>query len=241
MPRFPIAWASPVRGQGRNRLGLTSHHPLGRAFAGAVPLAAVLAETYAAGRLWGAFRLATDPDSAAISIYPAEFDGPLVAAAATLVPPVLTAGAVLANRWSAARILALVTMVVVPLVRVLALPGLLGMPADIALSFSLDLPDLWLPVLNALLLLIAPPGRTHPRSAVPWALTVAIITGASPSPSRAASPHSHSSPRSSPAPPSPVRPAPRAARHWPRSFWPRHRSSRPSSSAAASRPRTCNC
>ncbi|MFJ6138638.1 hypothetical protein [Kitasatospora sp. NPDC092286] len=64
-----------------------------------------------------------------------------------------------------------------PLVRVLALPGLLGMPADIALSFSLDLPDLWLPVLNALLLLIAPPGRTHPRSAVPWALTVAIITG----------------------------------------------------------------
>lgn len=165
-----------VAGHGaRARLGLVSHRPLGRAFATAAPLAAVLAGTFAAARLWWAVLLVTDPDFATFSVDGAEKAGPLVAAAALLLPATLMAGAVLTDRWPAARALALATIVVAPLLDVLSRPGLLGLSVDIANTLGLTRQESGLLVLNALILLIAPSGRTHPRSAAPWAVAVPIV------------------------------------------------------------------
>ncbi|MFB7618344.1 hypothetical protein [Kitasatospora sp. NPDC056181] len=166
-----------VAGHGaRVRLGLTSHRPLGRAFATVAPFAAVLAGTYALLLAWQAVQLASDPEFFALSVTGAQKNGPLVATAALVAGPVLMAGAVLAGRWSAARTLAVATVVATPLIHLLARPGLLGMSANVELSFGLRQSDLALLVLNAALLLPAPPDRTHPRSTAPWAVAIAVVT-----------------------------------------------------------------
>ncbi|TYC66548.1 hypothetical protein EH183_41885 [Streptomyces sp. CB01881] len=166
-----------VAGHGaRVRFGLTSHRPLGRAFATVAPFAAVLAGTYALLLAWQAVQLATDPDFFALSDTGARKNGPLVATAALVAGPVLMAGAVLADRWSAARTLAAATVVATPLIHLLARPDLLGMSANAETSFGLSRLDLALLVLNAALLLPAPPDRTHPRSTAPRAVAIAIVT-----------------------------------------------------------------
>ncbi|MEV0536866.1 hypothetical protein [Kitasatospora sp. NPDC050463] len=165
-----------VAGHGaRVRFGLTSHRPLGRAFATVAPLAAVLAGTHALLLGWMAVRMATDPDFFAFSDTGAQKDGPLVALAALVAGPVLMAGAVLVGRWPAARVLALVTVVATPLIHLLGHPDLLGRSADIQVSFGLRHADLALLVLNAVLLLVAPPDRTHPRSTAPRVVTTLVV------------------------------------------------------------------
>ncbi|MFD0275360.1 hypothetical protein ACFVHB_15845 [Kitasatospora sp. NPDC127111] len=158
----------------RLRLGLVSHRPLGRAFATAAPLAAVLAGTYAAAHLWWAFRMVTDPDFETFSDEGAQRVGPFLAAAVALLPAVLMLGAVLARRWSSARALALVAVVAPPLIHVLARPELLGGAAD-TWVVGLSERRYALIVLNALILLLAPPDRAHPRSVAPWAVAVPIM------------------------------------------------------------------
>ncbi|MGV9266191.1 hypothetical protein ACWDRR_16185 [Kitasatospora sp. NPDC003701] len=165
-----------VAGHGaRVRFGLTSHRALGRALAIAAPLAAVLAGTTALRLAWQSVRTATDPDFFALADAGAQKDGPLVAMAALVAGPVLMAGAVLIGRWSAARRLALVTVLATPLIHYLGRPDLLGMSADIQASFYLSHADLALLVLNAALLLLAPPDRTHPRSTGPWVVAALVV------------------------------------------------------------------
>ncbi|MEU6237126.1 hypothetical protein [Kitasatospora sp. NPDC047058] len=157
-----------VAGHGaRARLGLASHRPLGRALATAAPLAAVLAGAYAVTHLWWAFMMVTDPDFDILADDGAQRVGPFLAAAATLVPAMLMAGAVLSGRWPAARALALAAVVAPPLVHVLARPELL--------SCGLNRSDLALIVLNALILPIAPPDRPQLRSAWPWLVAVPVL------------------------------------------------------------------
>lgn len=165
-----------VAGHGaRTRFGLTSHHLLGRALAAVAPLAAVLAGCSALALLWQAARFAADPDFADFSVRGAEQNGPLLATVALVTAPTLMAAAALTGRWSAARVLAAATVVATPLIHTLARPELLGMSANAEASFGLRLSDLALLALNAALLLAAPPDRTHPRSAAPWAVGSAIL------------------------------------------------------------------
>ncbi|MFF1906483.1 hypothetical protein [Kitasatospora sp. NPDC058218] len=165
-----------VAGHGaRVRFGLTSHRPLGRAFATVAPLAAVLAATHALVLGWHAVRTATDPDFFALADAGVQKDGPNLAMAALVAGPALMAGAVLVGRWPAARILALVTVVATPLIHFLGRPDLIGRSADIQASFHLTHSDLALLVLNAVLLLVAPPDGTHPHSTAPRVVAALVV------------------------------------------------------------------
>ncbi|WP_033354954.1 hypothetical protein [Kitasatospora aureofaciens] len=156
-----------VAGYGaRVRLGLVSHRPAGRALATAAPLAAVLAGTYAAWHLWLFVRIVRGQGFG--------WFGPLGArgtalAALMLAPAVLMAVAVLAGHRTAARALALVTVVATP-------------PLEAFVHPILDYYQAVLLAFNAFVLLVAPPDRTsHPSRAVPWAvalsITAAQVTG----------------------------------------------------------------
>ncbi|MEU8922436.1 hypothetical protein AB0D10_16080 [Kitasatospora sp. NPDC048545] len=159
----------------RGRFGLVSHRPTGRALATAAPLAAVLAGTYAAVHLWWAVTMVTDPSFQVFRAPGAQRFGPLAAAAALLAPAALMTLAVLLGRWTAARTLAVVTVVTAPLIHLLARPDLLGTVADATVFYGIGTRDSAVLVLNALVLLIAPPDRTtRPGPAVPWVLAVAI-------------------------------------------------------------------
>ncbi|WP_329485002.1 hypothetical protein OG618_00120 [Kitasatospora sp. NBC_01246] len=159
-PLAGLREVADVAGHGaRVRLGLVSHRPMGRALATAAPLAAVLAGTYAAWDLWYTLQMAIDHG----------FDqlGPsgtraVAVRAMALAPATLMAIAVLAGRWTTARILALVTVLATPLLAALHRPELRD-SETVLLTF------------NALVLLLAPPDRTsHPRRVLPWALAISI-------------------------------------------------------------------
>ncbi|MEV7602821.1 hypothetical protein AB0O91_36170 [Kitasatospora sp. NPDC089797] len=151
-----------VAGHGlRVRYGLTSHRPAGRALATAAPIAAALVGSYAAVHLWWAVRAAGDPGAWAVI--------------ALLVPAALMAVAALTGRWTTARVLAAVTVVLAPLPALLGHPELPGAYTHIPLTYTLGGPDAALFALNALVLVLAPPDRTtQPRNAVPWAVVIAL-------------------------------------------------------------------
>lgn len=164
-----------VAGHGaRLRLGMVSHRPPGRAFATAAPLAAILAGTYAATYLWRNLRLAISPESPG---FPAgvPVGGALLAATSLLVPAVLTACAVVAGRWSAARALALVSLVLAPLFYAMCRFGLLDLDFRTAAELGLGPRGFGLIVLNTLVLLVAPPDRTRRTGAGLW-LVAATVT-----------------------------------------------------------------
>ncbi|MFD8749548.1 hypothetical protein ACFV0O_00970 [Kitasatospora sp. NPDC059577] len=175
-PLAGLREVADVAGHGaRVRFGLVSHRPTGRALATAAPLAAVLAGTYAAVHLWWAVMMVTDPSFQVFWAPGAQRFGPLAAAAALLAPAALMTLAVLLGRWTAARTLAVVTVVTAPLIHLLARPDLLGTVADATVFYGIGTRDSAVLVLNALVLLIAPPDRTtRPGPAVPWVLAVAI-------------------------------------------------------------------
>ncbi|MER7848478.1 hypothetical protein ABTZ03_31590 [Kitasatospora sp. NPDC096077] len=161
-PLAGLREVADVAGHGvRIRFGLTSHRPAGQALATAAPIAAALAGSYAAVHLWWAVRAATDPGG--------------WARIALLVPAALMAIAALTGRWTAARALAAATLVLMPLPTLLGHPELPGAYAHIPLTYTLSGPDIALFALNALVLLVAPPDRTtQPRTAVPWAVVIAL-------------------------------------------------------------------
>ncbi|WP_329484989.1 hypothetical protein OG618_36850 [Kitasatospora sp. NBC_01246] len=152
-PLAGLREVADVAGHGaRVRLGLVSHRPMGRALATAAPLAAVLAGTYAAWDLWYTLQMAIDHG----------FDqlGPsgtraVAVRAMALAPATLMAIAVLAGRWTTARILALVTVLATPLLAALHRPeagaGLPGRPS----------PAVLIPVL---IRRPEPPGRGRPAA-----------------------------------------------------------------------------
>ncbi|WP_406192751.1 hypothetical protein OH807_01515 [Kitasatospora sp. NBC_01560] len=161
-----------VAGHGaRVRFGLTSHRPLGRALATAAPLAAVLAATHALVLGNQAVRLAADP----LSDPGVHWTGPIVAMALLVAAPVLMAAAALLGRWAAARILAAATVLTTVLVHVLGRPDLLGTSVSPEAAFALHRSSLALIALNAVLLLAAPPDRTHPRSIAPWLVAGSVV------------------------------------------------------------------
>ncbi|MFJ4184885.1 hypothetical protein [Kitasatospora sp. NPDC089509] len=161
-PLAGLREVADVAGHGlRVRFGLTSHRPAGQALATAAPIAAALVGAYAAVHLWWAVRAAGDPGG--------------WARIALLVPAALMALAALTGRWTAARALAAATVVLMPLPTLLGHPELPDAYAHIPLTYSLGGPDTALFALNALVLLIAPPDRTtQPRTAVPWAVVIAL-------------------------------------------------------------------
>ncbi|MFF7993290.1 hypothetical protein ACFZDG_26265 [Kitasatospora xanthocidica] len=165
-PLAGLREVADVAGHGaRVRLGLVSHRPMGRALATAAPLAAVLAGTYAAWHLWIIVQVVIDLGSEGSGTSGARAVAVTVLAVA---PAALMAVAVLAGRWTAARALALVTVLATPLLETLHVAELRDSQA-VLLAF------------NALVLLVAPPDRTsHPRPVVPWAvagsITVAEVT-----------------------------------------------------------------
>ncbi|MFD9593347.1 hypothetical protein ACFWA9_11380 [Kitasatospora sp. NPDC059973] len=159
-PLAGLREVADVAGHGaRVRLGLTSHRPMGRALATAAPLAGVLAGTYAAWALWYTIQMAID--------HGFEWFGPsgartVAVTAMASVPAALMAAAVLAGRWTTARVLALATVLTTPPLAALYEPELSD-SATVLLTF------------NALVLLVAPPDRTsRPRTLMPWALAIAI-------------------------------------------------------------------
>ncbi|GHF88666.1 hypothetical protein GCM10018790_77620 [Kitasatospora xanthocidica] len=159
-PMAGLREVADVAGHGaRVRLGLVSHRPMGRALATAAPLAAVLAGTYAAWHLWYTVQLVLGPGAEELG--PSDARAVAVTALA-VTPAALMAVAVLAGRWTAARALALVTVVATPLLATLHSTELRD-SQTVLLAF------------NALVLLVAPPDRTsHPRSVAPWAVAVSI-------------------------------------------------------------------
>ncbi|MFJ3219681.1 hypothetical protein ACIPLC_27665 [Kitasatospora sp. NPDC086801] len=163
-----------VAGHGaRLRLGMVSHRPPGRAFATAAPLAAMLAGTYAATYLWRNLWLAISPEFLG---FPAGVPtgGPLLAATSLLVPVVLTACAVVAGRWSAARALALVSLVLAPLFYALCRFGMLDLDFRTAAELGLGPRGFGAIVLNTLVLLVAPRDRTHRTGAGLWLVAAAV-------------------------------------------------------------------
>ncbi|MET9401142.1 hypothetical protein [Kitasatospora sp. NPDC002965] len=176
-PLAGLREVADVAGHGaRVRLGLVSHRPLGRAFATAAPVAAMLAGTYAAACLWRSLRLATDPESTGFPTGAVPTGGPFLAASSVLVPAVLVACAVVAGRWSAARALGLVTLLAAPLFYALSHLGLLAADLRTAAEFGLGSRGFGLIVLNTLVLLIAPRDRTRGTGAGLRLVAVALVT-----------------------------------------------------------------
>ncbi|MFE4515092.1 hypothetical protein ACFRMQ_12995 [Kitasatospora sp. NPDC056783] len=149
-----------VAGHGvRVRLGLVSHRPAGRAFVTAAPIAALLAGTYAAASVVRDVRTAVSPETHGSSTSGFPDGGPLLAAVSFLVPAALTARAVVADRWSAARVLALPAAASAALFCLLSYTGLLGLDRAAAAELGLGPRGLGLTTLNTLILLLAPPDR----------------------------------------------------------------------------------
>ncbi|MFI1825340.1 hypothetical protein ACH41E_02640 [Streptomyces sp. NPDC020412] len=149
-----------VAGHGvRVRLGLVSHRPTARAFATAAPIAALLAGTYAAASVVRDVRTAVSPETHGSSTSGFPDGDPLLAAVSFLVPAALTACAVVADRWSAARVLALLAAASAALFCLLSYTGLLGLDRAAAAELGLGPRGLGLITLNTLILPLAPPDR----------------------------------------------------------------------------------
>ncbi|MFD8742568.1 hypothetical protein [Streptomyces sp. NPDC059616] len=166
-----------VAGHGvRVRLGLVSHRPTGRAFATAAPIAALLAGTYAAASVVRDVRTAVSPETHGSSTSGFPDGGPLLAAVSFLVPAALTACAVVADRWSAARVLALLAAASAALFCLLSYTGPLGLDRAAAAELGLGPRGLGLITLNTLILLLAPPDRERRPGTGLW---LAVVVTAS--------------------------------------------------------------
>ncbi|MFE6767154.1 hypothetical protein [Streptomyces sp. NPDC057689] len=166
-----------VAGHGvRVRLGLVSHRPTGRTFATAAPIAALLAGTYAAASVVRDVRTAVSPEPHGSSTSGFPDGGPLLAAVSFLVPAALTACAVVADRWSAARVLALLAAASAALFCLLSYTGLLGLDRAAAAELGLGPRGLRLITLNSLILLLAPPDRERRPGTGLW---LAVVVTAS--------------------------------------------------------------
>ncbi|MES9508078.1 hypothetical protein ABWJ92_16920 [Streptomyces sp. NPDC000609] len=166
-----------VAGHGvRVRLGLVSHRPTGRAFATAAPIAALLAGTYAAASVVRDVRTAVSPETHGSSTSGFPDGGPLLAAVSFLVPAALTACAVVADRWSAARVLALLAAASAALFCLLSYTGPLGLDRAAAAELGLGPRGLGLITLNTLILLLSPPDRERRPGTGLW---LAVVVTAS--------------------------------------------------------------
>ena len=160
-----------VAGHGvRVRLGLVSHRPTCRAFATAAPIAALLAGTYAAASVVRDVRTAVSPETHGSSTSGFPDGGPLLAAVSFLVP----ACAVVVDRWSAARVLALLAAASAALFCLLSYTGLLGLDRAAAAELGLGPSGLGLITLNTLILLLDPPDRERRPGTGLW--LAAVVT-----------------------------------------------------------------
>ncbi|MFF2627587.1 hypothetical protein ACFVUN_17670 [Kitasatospora griseola] len=155
---------------------MVSHRPTGRAFATAAPIAALLAGTNAAASVVRDVRTAVSPETHGSSTSGFPDGGPLLAAVSFLAPAALTACAVVADRWSAARVLALLAAASAALFCLLSYTGLLGLDRAAAAELGLGPRGLGLITLNTLILLLAPPDRERRPGTGLW---LAVVVTAS--------------------------------------------------------------